>query len=82
MFNQAKLQELSLLNKEFDDFYSTYNSIKSIIGLNEDRLYSEYDSALVVAGTKPFEDFTQELKEMFYRLKLRSLEARLNQCKC
>jgi len=45
--------------------------------IKEETLWGFYSSCLESAGTEPFVDFTQDNKETFNRLKLRSIETRM-----
>jgi hypothetical protein len=48
-----------------------------ISNIKEDTLWGFYSSCLESAKTDPFVDFTQDNKETFNRLKLRSIESRM-----
>jgi hypothetical protein len=73
------LLELIELNPEFDRLNASLNQLADLKDLSEDTIFIEYDAGIQIAGTKKFTGFTKENIEAFYRLKLRSIESRLEQ---
>ena len=78
LMNGAKLIELIRLSPEYDRFAEILKNSESLKTLSEDTLFKEYKAGLQTSGTKPFKDFTKENTEAFYRLKLRSIESRID----
>ena len=73
----AKLLEVIALNPDFDRLKAALQECAGITGLSEDSIFVEYNGGIQIAGTKPFIGFNKENTEAFYRLKLRSIENRI-----
>lgn len=70
LFASAKLLEILDLSNHFDQYLEDLKSLEPLQDLSEESLFHQYYPALKIAATKPFQDFTKECTEAFYRLKL------------
>ena len=75
----AKLLELIALNPDFERLKASLKQCSDLGDLSEETIFIEYEAGIQIAGTKPFIGFTKENTEVFYRLKLRSIESRIGQ---
>jgi hypothetical protein len=73
------LPELLALNSEFDRLTAALGQLSDLRDLSEEAIFKEYEAGIQIAGTKRFTGLSKENIEAFYRLKLRSIESRLQQ---
>ena len=78
LFASAKLIEILDFSNNFDQYLEDLKACETLQDLSEESLFHQYQAGLKLAGTEPFKDFTKECTEAFYRLKLRSIESRLD----
>lgn len=73
-YRVVELIELKTQCETFNKILQLYLYLDSI---TEGTIWEFYGAAVESAGDEPFLDFTQDNKDTFHRLKLRSLEERL-----
>ena len=84
-FNNKNLLGMIAMNVYLEHFQQVYSELKYLKNIaNHDKaeelLFETYEGTLQVAGTstRKFKDFTKENTDQFTRLKLRSIEERIN----
>ena len=73
--SSANLLGLTGLTSDLQNFTSCLNSLEFIEALSEQYLYHTYFQGFLVAGELPFtSNFSQDLKDAFYRLKILAIQ--------
>ena len=80
--DQCLLQTLKGLDAAYEGYEKALQSLRYLSDISEDTLYLLYEPALSIPqSTRPFEGFTQLHRDLFLRLKLRAIDAKISQGK-
>jgi hypothetical protein len=75
----CKLPELLVQDADSEKYEKSLQSLKYLQDLSEDTLWILYEPALSQpSSSRPFDDFTQHHRDLYLRLKLRSLDSKFS----